>query len=678
MKTLTELPVFPPDFTPTRKTTAERLAQLEINQSGFLSIEEAKLFAYIMVQNEEALAYEDVERGTFHEEYFSPYIIPTIPHVPWEYKNIPIPPGLLKSLMEVLQLKIDAGVYEPSESSYRSRWFWVEKKNKKLRIVHDLQPLNQVTIRDTGGTDVLDDFVYEFAGRQCYTAFDLFWGFDARKIHPKSRELTAFMTPLGLLQITSLPTGFTNSLAEFQRCMTYILRPEIPTVANVYIDDLAIKGPASDYKDVNGIQEPIPGNPEIRRFVWEHAKDVHRVMHRVKCSGATFSAQKTQICRPEALIVGQKCNAQGRVPDESRVEKVKKWKRPENVKEIRMFLGLCGTMRIWIKNYSAIVRPLARLIHKDEEFVWKKEQEDAFGLLKELITTAPALRGIDYESSLPVILQVDSSKHTVGMVLQQVDEEGRRRTARYGSIPMSERESRYSQPKLELFGLHRALRAWRRYLIGVKNLKVEMDASFIKDMLKQPDMQPNDLINRWIQGIKLFDFQLTHVPATRFKAPDALSRQPLGEGETVESDDDSWLDNVALHVRVKQDQSADRYMRPSSDKPRYEPAELPSCFISRESQEAQIRQIKQFLRTLETPKDQTVQEKQCFMKHAEKYAIRPGDRLFRQSERHDAQLVVIDPEQKFRILTHMHDKMGHKGIQAVYELVRKHFYWPHM
>jgi len=42
----------------------------------------------------------------------------------------------------------------------------------------------------------VDDFVENLSGRQCYTVFDLFWGFDARKIHPQSRDLTAFMTPL--------------------------------------------------------------------------------------------------------------------------------------------------------------------------------------------------------------------------------------------------------------------------------------------------------------------------------------------------------------------------------------------------------------------------------------------------------------------------------------------------
>ena len=110
---------------------------------------------------------------------------------------------------------------------------------------------------------IVDDFVDSFAGRQCYTVFNLFWGFDTHKIHPKSRKLTAFMTPSGLLQLTSLLTGFTNALAEFQKCMSIILQEEILNTANIFIDDLLIKGPESQYPDSEGKPETLKENPGI-------------------------------------------------------------------------------------------------------------------------------------------------------------------------------------------------------------------------------------------------------------------------------------------------------------------------------------------------------------------------------------------------------------------------------
>ena len=123
---------------------------------------------------------------------------------------------------------------------------------------------------------MLDDFVEPFAGRSCYTVFDLFWGFDAWKVHPGSRDMTAFMTPLGLLRLTAMPMGYTNSPAEFQKCMVFIMRDNIPEVANVFIDDLPIKGPMTTYPDREGRPETLKENPGIWCFIWEHANDVNQ------------------------------------------------------------------------------------------------------------------------------------------------------------------------------------------------------------------------------------------------------------------------------------------------------------------------------------------------------------------------------------------------------------------
>jgi hypothetical protein len=186
LENLPPLPRRPPKFIPTSKLTEERMKSIGINSQGFLWPEEEKLFQHIILLNEDAMAFIQTDRGTFKKSYFTDYIIPTIEHIPWSFKNIPIPPGIKNDVMDLLKEKIDAGVYKQSQLSYRARWFCVPKKSGKLRIVHDLQPLNKVTIRDAGLPPIVDDFVEPFAGHQCYTVFDLFWGFDGRKIHPKS------------------------------------------------------------------------------------------------------------------------------------------------------------------------------------------------------------------------------------------------------------------------------------------------------------------------------------------------------------------------------------------------------------------------------------------------------------------------------------------------------------
>lgn len=473
----------PPEFEHTTKLTEERVAALKINPDGFLLPEEEKLFLDIFRMNERALAFTDDERGTFSEEYFSPYIYPTVDHIPWEQKNIPIPPGMRDKVISELKKQMAAGAYEPSQSSYRSRWFCVAKKDGNIRIVHDLQALNAVSIRDAGTLPILDDFVEGCAGRWCYTVLDLYWGFHARKVHPAHRGLSAFHSPLGLLQLTAMPMGYTNSPVEFQNCMLFILQDEIPDVANIFIDDCAIKGPNTNYPDKDGKPETIPENSGIRRFIWEHAQDVHRVLHRVGHAGGTFSGKKTQCSRPSALILGQICSKDGRSPDEGKIKKIQDWPIPKNIHHVRQFLGLCGTVRIWIRDYSHITAPLVELKKKDVAFEMTPRRIAAFEALKTAISSPPVLRSIDYKSDNALILAVDTSIYAVGFILLQDDDEGRRHPARYGSLPLNDREKNYSQPKLELYGLYRALRHWRIYLVGARSLTVEVDAKYIKGML---------------------------------------------------------------------------------------------------------------------------------------------------------------------------------------------------
>ena len=56
--------------------------------------------------------------------------------------------------------------------------------------------------------------------------------------------------------------------------------------------------------------------------------------------------------------------------------------------------------------------------------------------------------------------------------------------SRFRLITLNDREARFLQPKLELYGLYRALRSLKLYLIGVRNIIIKVDAKYIKGMLE--------------------------------------------------------------------------------------------------------------------------------------------------------------------------------------------------
>ncbi|KNZ77665.1 hypothetical protein J132_04484 [Termitomyces sp. J132] len=112
--------------------------------------------------------------GRLKEEFFPPVVMPVIPHTPWVLKNITIAPGLSNKICQMIKQKIEAGVYEPSNPSYRSQWFTVLKKDgESLRIVHSLEPLNKVTIAHSGLPPATEKLASHFAGRACGGIFDL-------------------------------------------------------------------------------------------------------------------------------------------------------------------------------------------------------------------------------------------------------------------------------------------------------------------------------------------------------------------------------------------------------------------------------------------------------------------------------------------------------------------------
>jgi hypothetical protein len=535
----------PPDFVPTGRYTQERKDHMDrVHDCEFLWPEEMKAVHHLLMLQNEAFAWTDSERGTFREDFFPPIKFPVVPHKPWVLKNIPIPPGIKDEVCRILKSKMEAGVYESSNSSYRSRWFCVIKKDgKSLRLVHSLEPLNEVTIAHSGVPPATDELAEGFAGRSCGGMFDLYVGYDEQKLHPDSRDLTTFQTPFGAKRLVTLPMGWTNAVPIFHDDVAHILKEETPHITDPYIDDVGVKGPKTRYELPDGTYETIPENPGICCFVWEHLQNVNRVLQRVRYCGGTFSGLKSVVCAPEIVVVGHRCTYEGRKPEKDKFKAVMNWGPCKDVSDIRAFLGTVGTCRVFIKDFAKMSRPLNDLLKSNVPFEWGPAQEKSMQDLKDALISCPALRPLDYTSDVPVILGVDTSWKAVGFWICQEDPDNKKKRyfARFGSITLNDREARYSQPKRELFGLFRALEASKYWLLGCRNLIIETDAKYIKGMLSNPGVGPNAAIMRWIDYILMYHFTLRHIPGKTFAA-DGLSRRDRQPGDDEYLPDNDWVD----------------------------------------------------------------------------------------------------------------------------------------
>ncbi|MBW0463691.1 hypothetical protein O181_003406 [Austropuccinia psidii MF-1] len=182
----------PPIFQETFKVTHERLQAVNFGPPGWLSNEEINLLKKFITLREKAIAFFEEEKGLLKHSYGKPYKIPLIPHEPLQKKPIPIPKSVLPQFTELIRERRWTGLYEQSTSSYTSPIFCVSKSNGKLRIVHDLQELNKVTIKDADLPPHIEEFVDAFSGRACYVLGDIMGVYDARELDVTTRPLATF------------------------------------------------------------------------------------------------------------------------------------------------------------------------------------------------------------------------------------------------------------------------------------------------------------------------------------------------------------------------------------------------------------------------------------------------------------------------------------------------------
>jgi hypothetical protein len=700
------LPSKPQPFQPTGRYTLERKLFIDKAHPGdFLWPAERDLMHQFMMLHQDGFAWSDPERGHFRDDFFPPIEIPTIPHKPWAMRNIPIPPGIYNEVCDLIQRKIKAGVFEPSNSSYRSRWFCVVKKDgTSLRIVQSLEPLNAVTIAHSGVPPFTEQLVEQFAGRACGAMLDLYVGYDERALAEVSRDFTTFQTPYGAHRLTTLPMGWTNSVPTFHDDVTYILREEIPHLTVPYIDDVPIKGPRSEYRSEDGTFETIPHHTGIRRFVWEHFQGVNRIVQRMKYSGGTFSGYKSILCAREITVLGHRCTPEGRLPDPTKIDKVANWGELFDLSDVRAFLGTIGVCRMFIQNFAHRAHHLTKLTRKDALFEYGPQQIEAQEDLKQALLDSPALRPIDYTSGADVTLSVDTSYIAIGYIFGQNDPDNpkKRYFARFGSITLNDRESRFSQPKLELYGLYRTVRALRLYLIGLRNLVIEVDAKYIKGMLANPDIAPSASINRWIVSLSMFQFTLVHVPGA-FHGPDGLSRRKPQPGDSSESEDDfdDWIDQVhgflhmimplsshqfeqppaILHMLTGSiadvdQEPEDAYDRSHTDRVNADTyATVPRSDLAHKADE-RIPRVRDWHKDLVRPGNLSDSEYETFLRYCTEFFV-DKDRLWRKDRKGEHKLVVSQDRRLF-IMTSAHDDTGHHGYFATHALIAVRYWWPFM
>ena len=250
------------------------------------------------------------------------------------------------------------GIIVPSESPWASPCVLVKKKDGSMRFCVDFRKLNLHSVPQRWPIPLLTD-VWECLSKSksaMFTTLDMRSGYFQIPMDEESRAKTAFVVQDGTYEYTRMPFGIQAGPAVFSRIMSHIFRGLTFKTMIVYIDDLMIFSP--DFET--------------------HMKALQEVFDRLNRAGLKLHPKKCTFAQSEINFLGHKINGEGVTVDEKKVEVVKKWPVPKNLKELQSFLGYCNYYRKFLRDYSKKTIPLNRLLQKDVRYHWTLACQKAF------------------------------------------------------------------------------------------------------------------------------------------------------------------------------------------------------------------------------------------------------------------------------------------------------------
>ncbi|EGT38055.1 hypothetical protein CAEBREN_28397 [Caenorhabditis brenneri] len=446
---------------------------------------------------------------------------------PVRQKPRPVPLAARPEIRKMIDKMLDQKVIRESKSSWASPVVLVKKKDNSIRMCIDYRKVNKVVKYNAHPLPNIEATLQSLAGKAVFSTLDLVSGYWQLPLKESSKEITAFVVGTEFYEWEVLPFGLVTSPALFQATMETVVGDLIGKCAFVYVDDLLV---ASENME-------------------QHVLDLQRVLERVERSGLKFRASKCHLAKREVEYLGHKITPEGVKTEEKKVEKMRKFSRPTNLKELQSFLGLVGYYRKFIMTFSKIAAPLTPLTSKNSAWIWGVEQETAFQLLIEKVCSAPVLMQPNVEAAIngsrPFLIYTDASRQGIGAVLAQEADDGEQHPIAFSSRSLTSAETRYHVTDLEALAMMSALKRFKTIIYGTQ-VTVFTDHKPLVYLLKGSPLA--DRLLRWSIQIQEYNVRLVFVNGKANVVADALSRGgcPMIKAEDIETIE---LQNIIAEVK---------------------------------------------------------------------------------------------------------------------------------
>ena len=220
-----------------------------------------------------------------------------------------------------------------------------KKDGKEIRLCVDMREANQAVKRERHTMPTIEELILDMNGAKVFSKLDLRSGYHQLELHPESRYITTFSTHRGIYRYKRLNFGISSASEIFHETIRQVIQ---------------------DITGARNISDDIVVYAENRE---KHDAALRKVLERLQESGLTLNAKKCIFRTNRISFFGVVFSENGISPDPAKVKAVHDFDHPQNVKDLRSFLGLTNYCARFIKDYAKMCQPLRELTHKDK--VWE-------------------------------------------------------------------------------------------------------------------------------------------------------------------------------------------------------------------------------------------------------------------------------------------------------------------
>ena len=405
-----------------------------------------------------------------------------------------------EQLDEFLKENLETGRIQPSKSPMASPFFFVKKKDGKLRPVQDYRRLNEMTIKNRYPLPLIGELIDQLSQATVFSKMDIRWGYNNICIKEGDEWKAAFRTNRGLFEPLVMFFGLTNSPATFQTMMNDIFRQEVAEGwVVIYMDDILVFSKSQE----------------------EHTVHVNKILAKLGEHKLSLKPEKCWFDQPQIDFLGLVISQDSIRMEKGKIEAITSWPEPTCKRELQQFLGFINFYRRFVQGFAQMAKPLTKLTGK-EEWLWTELQSTAFQGLKDLVAREVVLKIPDDDGQFRV--EVDASDFAIGGILSQQGKDEQWRPVAFISKALNDAERNYEIYDKEMLAVMHAFYEWSHYLKGAKEVvEVLTDHQNLTYFRKAQNINRRQA--RWILDFQDYNFVIKHRSGKSNSKADLLSRR---------------------------------------------------------------------------------------------------------------------------------------------------------